>query len=219
MAQIRENREPEIDLAYQLTAEDHAAANLEVANLEAANLEAAKNGTHPGVVVLMTLGLLVAVGIFVAGVVAFGPVAMVSLSDLAARVGLQWPNSSTLGTGDVQVTLRWEGEADLDLRVVDPTGGEVSYETPLSASGGIFNADANGACEAVKSPVENIYWPVGVAPNGSYEVIVVYYQPCSSSADPVAYEVTITLDGEVANVMQGEAGVIGERVSVITFEY
>lgn len=204
MARIYEDQEPETALAYQLTPQDQ---------------DAAKKGTHPGIVVLMALGLFVAVGIFAAGVVAFGPVLLESLPGLAARVGLQWPNAATLGTGDVQVTLRWQGEADLDLRVVDPTGGEVSYETPQSASGGVFDVDANGACEGVKSPIENIYWPTGIAPHGAYEVIVVYYQPCSPSTSPVAYEVTITLDGEVAHVVSGEASVFGERVSVTTFEY
>src|SRR5205085_2107616 len=41
-----------------------------------------------------------------------------------------------LGTGDVQVTLRWSGTSDLDLHVTDPAGAEINFSTPTSPRGG-----------------------------------------------------------------------------------
>ncbi|NJO20006.1 MAG: hypothetical protein HC838_08025 [Spirulinaceae cyanobacterium RM2_2_10] len=41
-----------------------------------------------------------------------------------------------LGTGDVQVTLRWSTLDDLDLGVTDPSGERVNYENNSIASGG-----------------------------------------------------------------------------------
>src|SRR5690606_2935905 len=42
-----------------------------------------------------------------------------------------------LGTGDVQITLRWESDADLDLHVTEPNGTEIWYaDKGPTATGG-----------------------------------------------------------------------------------
>jgi uncharacterized protein YfaP (DUF2135 family) len=160
------------------------------------------------------------------GIVVLGSIALVAaayflpgiLSDLAARAGIALPGTVVLGTGDVQVTLRWEGEADLDLHVIDPSGEEIWFGNPQSDSGGILDVDANGACEALASPVENIYWPTGDAPTGLYSVEVVYYQSCGNSA-PVDYEVTVTLDGDIVDTINAQMITEGEEHPVTILEY
>ena len=59
--------------------------------------------------------------------------------------------SQTLGTGDVQVTLRWAGRDDLDLAVMGPGGEMVFYGNPEIASGGTLDVDANGGCQVSRS--------------------------------------------------------------------
>lgn len=84
-----------------------------------------------------------------------------------------------LGTGDVQVTLRWESEVDMDLSVLDPDGSVIDFEVRTSPSGGELDRDANYPCtSATSSPVENVYWPVGQAPAGQYQATVVYRTSC-----------------------------------------
>src|SRR5207237_4273195 len=39
-------------------------------------------------------------------------------------------------TGDVQVSVSWDAPSDVDLHVVDPSGEEIFYGNPASASGG-----------------------------------------------------------------------------------
>lgn len=118
-----------------------------------------------------------------------------------------------LGTGDVQITLRWDTAADLDLHVTDPAGEEVWYLSPASASGGQLDVDANGTCSN-DPPVENIFWPTGGAPGGEYGVSVVYYGSCDSPG-AVNYEVTVLVDGRVVDTRtgtltsEGETQVIG----------
>jgi uncharacterized protein YfaP (DUF2135 family) len=41
-----------------------------------------------------------------------------------------------VGTGDVQVTVTWDADSDLDLHVVEPSGEEIFYGHPVSATGG-----------------------------------------------------------------------------------
>ena len=85
-----------------------------------------------------------------------------------------------LQTGDVQVTLRWNTSDDLDLIVIDPAGDIVDFGSPISSSGGQLDVDANGFCQTQNfSPVENIFWPTGAAPNGQYLAYVTLAIPCS----------------------------------------
>ncbi len=100
------------------------------------------------------------------------------------------------GTGDVQVTLTWGATADLDLIVTDPEGNEVAYYNTTSPTGGSLDVDANAYCNAplTTSPVENIFWPAGTAPNGTYSVVVLYSLQCNAEGT-VSYTVTVTVDG------------------------
>jgi len=68
-----------------------------------------------------------------------------------------------LGTGDVQVTLRWNTPVDLDLHVIDPLGEEIYFRYTFSPSGGTLDVDANAGCTN-DTPVENVFWPTGGAP-------------------------------------------------------
>ena len=105
--------------------------------------------------------------------------------------------SVTLQTGDVQVTLRWDTDADLDLYVIDPSGNEVSFFNPRVPSGGQLDVDANSGCfERMASPVENIFWPTGEGVTGDYEVVVEMFAQCNDVA-PANYTLDILTHGEV----------------------
>jgi hypothetical protein len=79
-----------------------------------------------------------------------------------------------LGTGDVQVTLEWGSNADLDLAVTEPSGERLSFgNRGPSSTGGQLDVDSNVSCPAdASSGVENIFWPPAQAPSGTYTVEV-----------------------------------------------
>ena len=83
-----------------------------------------------------------------------------------------------VGTGDVQVTLSWDTVADVDLHVIDPSGEEIFYGNRLSASGGELDLDSNAGCGGGDVRNENITWPIGIAPSGTYTVRVDYWSNC-----------------------------------------
>ena len=96
-----------------------------------------------------------------------------------------------LGTGDVQITLRWESSADLDLHVIEPDGTEIWYQDPgPTATGGQLDVDSNVGCEQEAS-VENIFWPSGDAPSGRYTIEVTGFQvdDCGSGSYSLAGQV------------------------------
>ena len=74
------------------------------------------------------------------------------------------------GYGDVQITLVWNNQADLDLHVFDPYNDEIWWKYKDSYSGGILDVDDTDGYGP-----ENVYWPQGEAPSGNYEVYLNYY--------------------------------------------
>jgi len=120
------------------------------------------------------------------------------LAALIPPAGEMVPPDEDLGTGDVQITLRWWSTVDLDLLVTDPAGETVSFSYRTSASGGQLDRDANYPCDtATSEPVENVFWPAGGAPAGAYRVTVTYQSSCGDLGSQ-AYELIVRLDGEVA---------------------
>lgn len=130
------------------------------------------------------------------------------------------PGDPVLGTGDVQITLRWYTTADLDLHVVDPFGEEIYYGNEFADSGGELDVDSNLDCSlATTSPVENVFWPTGGAPGGQYTVFVEYYNTCEPSGFGTAeYEITIMTNGQLYQRLTGSLEEYSSQ-EVITFDY
>ena len=120
-----------------------------------------------------------------------------------------------LGTGDVQVTLRWSTSDDLDLAVTDPDGDTATYFNPFVASGGELDVDANAACdETTSSPVENVFWPVGGAPQGDYVVSINLFSFCTTSSQ-VDFSLTILVQGETQEL----SGTVSESNPIANFSF
>jgi hypothetical protein len=102
---------------------------------------------------------------------------------------------TSVGTGDVQVTLTWQTNDDIDLYVTDPTGETVSYITEFVSSGGELDRD-NKCGDLIIGRPENIYWPQGGAPSGTYIVQVNYFGTCDI-AHPVNWTVRVIVQGNV----------------------
>ncbi len=122
-----------------------------------------------------------------------------------------------LGTGDVQITLTWPEHTDIDLHVIEPSGEEIVYYHPTSATGGQLDRD-NYCSNWIAGYPENIYWPSGSSPTGTYQVNVVYYDDCdpSDGVTPSAWTVR-TLVGGVETFYYGTITTIGETQNVVSF--
>lgn len=126
-----------------------------------------------------------------------------------------------VGTGDVQVTLAWDVDADVDLHVVAPGGEEIFYGHRQSESGGELDLDSNAGCRIDGVRNENITWPVGRAPRGPYIVRVDYWSSCD--VQRTNYTVRVNNGGAVQLITgfftgSGDAGGAGSGREVATFE-
>ena len=107
------------------------------------------------------------------------------------------PPDIVLGTGDVQATLLWSGESDMDLHVVEPDGEETYFQSPASSTGGVLDHDDIAGCGAdTGTHVENIFWPQGLAPPGDYRAYVHFYTACAEGASQ-SVQLTVTVNGQV----------------------
>jgi hypothetical protein len=75
--------------------------------------------------------------------------------------------------GQVQVSLAWNGPADLDLHVTCPDGRVINFQQP-SHCGGTLQIDMNAGGRRSNEPVEDVIWP-GTPPSGRYLVHVHYF--------------------------------------------
>jgi hypothetical protein len=128
---------------------------------------------------------------------------------------------ASVGTGDVQVTLSWDVDSDVDIHVVDPAGEEIYYGHRRSASGGELDLDSNAGCEIDGVRNENITWPVGRAPQGQYTVRVDYWDACGVQQSN--YTVRINSGGNTQTftgsfVGPGDQGGSGSGRLITTFQ-
>jgi hypothetical protein len=111
-----------------------------------------------------------------------------------------------LTANGMQIALTWNSIANLDLEVRDPVGGSVFFSTPNAPSGGQFGVNVNSVCNnrTADAPTEQIVWPAGALPTGSYELLV-YYQPLADcpTTDPASFEIQIQLDGQAIEPIAG----------------
>ncbi|WTW92107.1 hypothetical protein OG216_01395 [Streptomycetaceae bacterium NBC_01309] len=113
------------------------------------------------------------------------------------------PPTISLGTGDIQVTLLFTGNADLDLHVVDPSGTDIYFAKPTSPTGGRLDRDEVPGCSSAPAThVENVFWPQGGSPSGSYQAYVVNYYACGNT-EPATYQLTVKVGGRVVSDTTG----------------
>jgi hypothetical protein len=96
-----------------------------------------------------------------------------------------------------QVTLSWDGPADLDLHIDCPDGGQIFWQARANC-GGRLDVDMNGGERQSTRPVENVFW-AETPPSGTWRVRVVYYD-YEARRTPVPFRVRIVTDGNAREV-------------------
>lgn len=118
-------------------------------------------------------------------------------------------------SGDVQVLLNWDNYNDLDLFCIDPNNDVISFQNSKVPSGGQLEIDMNAQYPGSKTPIENIYWPRGGAPNGKYSVYLVYYnQHIDKNETPYTIKVKY---GNKTEAFKGKIKDKGSSIPITTF--
>lgn len=141
-----------------------------------------------------------------------------SVGDTLAFQDTAAPPQPQPGTGDLAFRLTWSGCSDLDLYVQEPNGTLISFQNKSSPSGGQLDVDSNAICASCAgSPVENIFWPTGRAPRGSYSFWVEHF-PCSSPRPITAFTLQVLRGSTVAATYTGSLA-SGQRGTTYRFTF
>ena len=102
-------------------------------------------------------------------------------------------------SGELQISLVWDGPADLDLHVFCPNGEQIYY-SKKSGCGGTLDVDMNNSENKSTSPVENAYWPDGAPPPGRYRISVVLYDRHGDNRTQIPFQVRIKMGSDQRTV-------------------
>lgn len=123
-------------------------------------------------------------------------------------------------SGDVQVLLYWYDYNDLDLACKDPNGDKLYFDRRRVPSGGIFEIDMNAGGtwgeHPSETPIENIYWPRGEAPFGTYSVYVKFYYQHEERKRTSHYKVKVVY-GSKTEWYEGDISKADGEVKICTF--
>ena len=121
-------------------------------------------------------------------------------------------------SGDVRVSLMWNNYNDLDLHVFTPSREEIYYGHKISRYGGELDVDMNAGSRRSRTPVENIYWPKGGAPEGLYRVVVRNYAYHGRRVRNTEFTVEVLNRGEISQYTGTISGT-GRRSDVAVCEF
>ena len=102
-------------------------------------------------------------------------------------------------SGELQISLVWDGTADLDLHVFCPNGEQIYY-SKKSGCGGTLDVDMNNSENKSTSPVENAFWPDGAPKPGRYRVAVVLYDRHGDNRPQIPFQVRIKMGSDQRTV-------------------
>jgi len=121
-------------------------------------------------------------------------------------------------SGDVVISLMWNNRHDCDLHVWTPSNEEIYYGNKKSRCGGELDVDMNAGSVTSDTPVENVYWPLGGAPLGTYRVEALNYGYHTSDTSPYEYTIKVKINDNV-QFYNGTLSSAGQRNSVCSFDY
>lgn len=114
------------------------------------------------------------------------------------------------GVGDIAFRLEWEGPADLDLSVREPSGEKIWFGARRSATGGVLDIDCNASAQTMcVHPIENIFWAKGTAPAGTYQYFVSLAN-AHGAAFPIPFTVAVLHGRHVITTDRAEIPRFGE---------
>lgn len=106
-------------------------------------------------------------------------------------------NRVEAGTGNLQVSLSWPIDNDVDLHLVQPDGQEIYYGNEGSTNGGLLDIDSNAGCWIDGVRNENITFGEGaVVLAGEYIVRVDFYEECIIGGAKTNFSAIAYLQGQ-----------------------
>jgi hypothetical protein len=165
-------------------------------------------------------------------------VSLIAPQDPTARLLFKWPNNFSWSyngemadaikervkraggnvTGELCCRLAWHNFDDLDLHLLEPTGGHIFFGNKRSPHGGMLDVDMNAGFGHTREPVENIFYIQRARmKEGKYHLYVNQYNRRES--DNIGFEAEIDYLGTRYQFAHDKSLRSGENITVAIFEY
>lgn len=120
-----------------------------------------------------------------------------------------------LGSGPIQVTLRWDFPGDVDLHAIQPDGDEIYFANTEGSGrhGGQLDHDD---LEGGRGAVENIYWSDPV--EGPYKIRAVFYRVSDDAPQGGTVNVRVKVNGQ-EQIYSFRLTEAHEEYDVVTIDY
>lgn len=130
-------------------------------------------------------------------------IAVESVSGCISSIYVKVLKLVAVGNGQLQVSLSFDNEKDIDLHLIEPNGEKIYYGHKRSENGGELDLDSNPACHIDGVNNENIYYKEGafVEP-GEYKVYAVMFENCDSNI-ATHYSISVYYNGALIQTAQG----------------
>lgn len=112
---------------------------------------------------------------------------------------------------EIRCSLIWNTRTDLDVHCICPDGVEIGFSNKHHANG-VLDVDANVNGETL-TPVENIRWPLGKAPEGRYQF---YVHNFTNRATHNPYKLELEVNGKIYTY---DGDIIRNEAKDIVFEF
>lgn len=114
---------------------------------------------------------------------------------------------------EIRCSLIWESYTDLDIHCYTPLGKHIYFGNKGDfVDNGMLDVDANVSASTL-TPVENIRWSQGRAPQGRYKFVVNNYTERGNGSTP--FKVELEVNGKIYTY----SGTVRRNSSVIAFEF
>ena len=112
---------------------------------------------------------------------------------------------------EIRCSLIWNTRTDLDVHCICPDGVKIGFSNKHHANGAL-DVDANVNGETL-TPVENIRWPLGKAPEGRYQF---YVHNFTNRATHNPYKLELEVNGKIYTY---DGDIIRNKAKDIVFEF
>jgi len=118
---------------------------------------------------------------------------------------------------NLELTLAWDGPADLDLQVICPDQTRIHFDRRM-ACGGRLVADQNSGGGARESrPIEHVIWDETPSPEGTFGIAVSLYGRHGDARPAIPFQIVLSRHGQIVREQAGEVAAIRVPQSVFTF--
>lgn len=118
----------------------------------------------------------------------------------------------------LELTLAWEGAADLDLQVVCPDRSRISFEHRASCGGRLVADQNEKGGTSTSRPVEHVIWDGTPAPDGRYGVDVGLFARHGESRPEVPFQIILSRHGQVVEERAGRVSAERALQNVLSFD-